>query len=90
MKPGDVVSVLGRFSFMFRFGNSENIIDGDIIVSMLDIKILLMTLFKGCFINDEKLMPLNYIRFIENSLRKTFDFAGTPLKLDLRQKTHEP
>lgn len=41
------------------------------------------------FINNEKLMQINYYRYIENSLRKSFDFAGTPLRIILREKSHD-
>lgn len=33
------------------------------------------------FVNDEKLVHFSYKRYLENSLRKAFDFSGTPIKL---------
>ncbi len=41
------------------------------------------------FINDEKLMHFSYQRYLENTLRKAFGFAGTPLRFDLREKNKE-
>lgn len=39
------------------------------------------------FVNDETLMHFSYRRYIENGLRKAFDFSGTPIKLVLRNKS---
>lgn len=36
------------------------------------------------FVNDARLMHFSYIRYLENYLRKTFDFSGTPLRLAAR------
>lgn len=33
------------------------------------------------FVNDEKLVHFSYKRYLENSLRKAFDFTSTPIKL---------
>ena len=33
------------------------------------------------FINDKKLIHFSYQRYLENKLRQTFGFTGTPLKL---------
>lgn len=41
------------------------------------------------FVNDETLMHFSYKRYIENGLRKAFDFSGTPIKLVLRNKQEE-
>ena len=41
------------------------------------------------FVNDEDLMHFAYQRYLENYLRKTFDFTGTPIRLILRAKTRE-
>ena len=41
------------------------------------------------FVNDEKLMQFSYERYLENYLRKTFDFTGTPIRLILREKNKE-
>ncbi len=38
------------------------------------------------FVNDDKLMHFSYLRYLENSLRKTFDFTGTPVRIFLRSK----
>ena len=39
------------------------------------------------FVNDEKLMHFSYKRYIENYLRKTFDFNGTPIRIFVRNRT---
>jgi len=39
------------------------------------------------FVNDAKLMHFSYLRYLENYLRKTFDFTGTPLRLSVRNKS---
>ena len=41
------------------------------------------------FVNDDTLMHFSYKRYIENGLRKAFDFSGTPIKLVLRNKQEE-
>lgn len=41
------------------------------------------------FVNDEELMHFAYQRYLENFLRKTFDFTGTPIRLVLRAKQKE-
>ncbi len=41
------------------------------------------------FVNDEELMHFAYQRYLENYLRKTFDFTGTPIRLILRAKNRE-
>ena len=38
------------------------------------------------FVNDEELMHFAYERYLENALRKTFDFAGTPIRFSLRNR----
>ena len=38
------------------------------------------------FVNDARLMHFSYMRYIENYIRKTFDFAGTPIRLSARNK----
>ena len=38
------------------------------------------------FVNDANLMHFSYLRYLENYLRKTFDFTGTPLRLSVRNK----
>jgi len=41
------------------------------------------------FVNDEKLMHFAYERYLENHLRKSFGFEGTPLRFILREKQKE-
>ncbi|MCL1819828.1 MAG: ribosome biogenesis GTPase Der [Oscillospiraceae bacterium] len=41
------------------------------------------------FVNESKLFHFSYKRYIENQLRQTFGFEGTPLKLTVRQKGEE-
>jgi GTP-binding protein len=38
------------------------------------------------FVNSEDLMHFSYERFLENTLRKTFNFSGTPLRILTREK----
>lgn len=38
------------------------------------------------FVNDEHLMHFSYERYLENFIRKSVDFSGTPIKLILRSK----
>lgn len=38
------------------------------------------------FINDKELMHFSYQRYIENKLRGTFDFTGTPIIFETREK----
>ncbi len=38
------------------------------------------------FVNDPKLMHFSYRRYIENRLRKAFDFSGTPIKIITRAR----
>jgi len=41
------------------------------------------------FINDEELMHFAYERYLENQFRKSFSFAGTPIRFVLREKQKE-
>ena len=41
------------------------------------------------FVNDEKLVHFSYRRYLENSLRKAFDFSCTPIKLIFNSKKEE-
>ncbi|MDE7216398.1 MAG: hypothetical protein K2N32_01605, partial [Clostridia bacterium] len=41
------------------------------------------------FVNDAKLMHFSYERYLENTLRKTFTFRGTPIKLIVRNRKEE-
>lgn len=38
------------------------------------------------FVNDETLMHFSYKRYLENAIRRSFDFSGTPIKLIVRNK----
>ena len=38
------------------------------------------------FVNDARLMHFSYLRYLENYLRKSFEFSGTPIKLAARNK----
>lgn len=41
------------------------------------------------FVNDETIMHFSYKRYLENALRKAFDFSGTPIRLKIRNKSSE-
>ena len=41
------------------------------------------------FVNDPDLMHFSYLRFIENRLRESFGFEGTPLRLVVRARKEE-
>ena len=41
------------------------------------------------FVNDEKLMHFSYERYLDNQIRKAFGFAGTPIRMLLRERTKE-
>jgi GTP-binding protein len=41
------------------------------------------------FVNDPELMHFSYVRFLENKLRDSFGFEGTPLKLVVRGRKEE-
>lgn len=41
------------------------------------------------FTNDESLVHFSYRRYIENTLRKAFDFSGTPIKLIFNSKKED-
>ncbi len=41
------------------------------------------------FVNDKELMHFSYTRYIENQIRKTFGFRGTPLKFIIRERHEE-
>ena len=38
------------------------------------------------FVNDETLMHFSYRRYLENVLRRSFDFTGTPIRIALRPR----
>ncbi|MGI6153485.1 MAG: ribosome biogenesis GTPase Der [Christensenellaceae bacterium] len=39
------------------------------------------------FVNEPALMHFSYKRYLNNYLRKTFDFSGTPIKIIVRQRS---
>ena len=41
------------------------------------------------FVNDEKIMHFSYKRYLENALRKAFDFSGTPIRIKIRNRNNE-
>ena len=41
------------------------------------------------FVNDEEIMHFSYKRYLENALRKAFDFTGTPISLKIRAKNKD-
>ncbi len=41
------------------------------------------------FVNDISAMHFSYERYLENSLRKAFNFEGTPIRLILREKSEK-
>ncbi len=41
------------------------------------------------FVNNEELMHFSYKRFLENTLRNTFNFEGTPIRLFVREKKED-
>ena len=38
------------------------------------------------FVNDAELMHFSYRRYLENVLRRSFDFSGTPIPIAARGK----
>ena len=41
------------------------------------------------FANEPELMHFSYLRYIENGLRESFDFSGTPIRVIVRDKREE-
>lgn len=41
------------------------------------------------FVNDESLMHFSYRRYLENVLRRAFDFSGTPIRIVLRNRSDD-
>lgn len=41
------------------------------------------------FVNDNRLLHFSYKRYLENTLRKAFEFKGTPIRLIFRNKREE-
>lgn len=40
------------------------------------------------FVNDPELMHFSYERYLDNRIRAAFDFAGTPIRIFTRRKSH--
>ena len=41
------------------------------------------------FVNDDTLMHFSYRRYLENAIRRSFDFEGTPVRLIIRNKNEK-
>lgn len=41
------------------------------------------------FVNDATLVHFSYQRYLENKIRETFDFFGTPIRFFIRERTNE-
>ena len=41
------------------------------------------------FVNDGGLVHFSYRRYLENCLRRAFDFSGTPIRLYFREREEE-
>ena len=41
------------------------------------------------FVNDKELMHFSYTRYIENQIRESFGFAGTPLRFIIRERNEK-
>jgi GTP-binding protein len=41
------------------------------------------------FVNSEDLMHFSYERFLENTLRKSFNFSGTPIRIVTRERKED-
>ena len=41
------------------------------------------------FVNSADLVHFSYRRYLENVIRKAFDFAGTPIRIHFREKSEE-
>ena len=41
------------------------------------------------FVNDERLLHFSYERYLENTIRRAYDFTGTPIKIVVREKKDE-
>lgn len=41
------------------------------------------------FVNDSSLMTDNYLRYLENTIRKSIDFTGTPIRFEVKAKREE-
>ena len=40
-------------------------------------------------VNDEGLLHFSYARYLENTIRKAYDFSGTPIRITVREKKDE-
>lgn len=41
------------------------------------------------FINDSRAMHFSYQRYLENQLRDSFDFSGTGIQIEYREKKND-
>ncbi|MBR2498201.1 MAG: ribosome biogenesis GTPase Der [Clostridia bacterium] len=41
------------------------------------------------FVNESALMHFSYKRYLENCIRKAYDFAGTPIKINVRESSDD-
>lgn len=41
------------------------------------------------FVNEARIMHFSYLRYLENYLRKSFDFTGTPIKVVARNRSNK-
>ena len=41
------------------------------------------------FVNDKELMHFSYLRYLENQIRSSFGFVGTPLKFIIRERKND-
>src|ERR687883_837250 len=39
-----------------------------------------------CFCNDPRLVHFSYVRYLDNTLRATFGFGGTPIRIEFRSR----
>ena len=55
---------------------------------LMDAEMAEMMLFSmdGIVVNDETLLHFSYRRYLENVLRRSFDFSGTPIRIVTRNR----
>jgi GTP-binding protein len=41
------------------------------------------------FVNDPELMHFSYLRYLENQLRSSFGFEGTPIRIIVRKRNED-
>ena len=41
------------------------------------------------FVNETALMHFSYKRYLENCIRKAYDFSGTPIKITVRERSDD-